>query len=83
MREQFIKLINQLRIDNKISLTDSHTKVLSDYLITNGAVICKKPTPEIVLKVIELRNKGYKVADIAKKLCYSERQIYRYLAKVR
>lgn len=66
--------------------TEPKNGVMSNYCPECGAKMDGKVelnNPEIVLKVIELRNKGYKVADIAKKLCYSERQIYRILKKVR
>lgn len=39
MRDRLIKLINQLRIDNKVSVTDGHTQTLADYLIENGVIV--------------------------------------------
>lgn len=39
MRERLIKLINQLRIGNEISLTDTHTKTLAAHLLANGVIV--------------------------------------------
>ena len=39
MRDKLIELINQLRINNKISLTDNHTQTLADFLLENGLIV--------------------------------------------